>query len=331
MAVKGKIAQSYKAFKENLTNYKKLNFLHDQVYNDYKSPKVNLGQMQAAHNRERKNIAALSEVEFQVFSQFGDDGIIQWLVNQLPIPNKTFIEFGVENYREANTRFLLINNYWSGLVIDGSRSNIRAIEQEQLYTFYDLQAECSFITRENINAIIAKAGFKNDTGILSIDIDGNDYWVWKAIDTIMPIIIICEYNCLFGFEQPHTIAYKENFVRGTDYPMNFYGTSLRSAYDLGAEKGYGFIGCNSAGNNAYFIRNDYLKYLLIPTITPKQGYRFSSFTEAWDTNGKPLRGIEKIRSIDNLPVVNTGTGNIEKVHADAIIDMLAKNNCITRY
>lgn len=318
------------AIKENLTNYKQLRNLHEQLINDYKSAKVNLGQLQSSSNREKKSITSLSEVEFQVFSQFGDDGIIQWLIHQLPIPNKTFIEFGVENYRESNTRFLLINNYWSGLIIDGSSENINSIKREQIYAFYDLQAECSFITKKNINKLIKKAKFDKEIGILSIDIDGNDYWIWNEIDTINPIIVIIEYNSLFGFEHPYTIEYKEDFVRGINSPFNFYGVSLLSVCKLSESKGYGFIGCNSAGNNAYFIRKDFLKHLSIPVVTPEQGYVFASFTEAWDSNGA-IRGYDKIRTLKGLKVINTETNQYEDLDVDAIIKALSKSNKSRRF
>ncbi len=319
------------ALRENLSNYKHLRHLHEQLITDYKSAKVNLGQIQSAYNKEKKDVSKLCDVEFQVFSQFGDDGIIQWLIHKLPVPNKTFIEFGVENYRESNTRFLLINNYWSGLVIDGSIDNVRSIKGEQLYTFYDLQAECSFITKENINNLILSARFNKEVGILSIDIDGNDYWIWKEIDKIQPIIVICEYNSLFGFQHSYTLAYKDDFVRGKNYPFNFYGTSLRSTCNLAEIKGYGFIGCNSAGNNAYFIRKDYLKYVSLPVLTPEQGYVFSSFTESWNEQGVPLRGTDKIRTINDLPVINTETGIIEKINAEAIINSLIASKKLNRF
>ncbi|MES2847583.1 MAG: FkbM family methyltransferase, partial [Bacteroidota bacterium] len=274
----------------------------------------------------------LAEVEFQVFSQFGDDGIIQWLLQQLPIPNKTFIEFGVEDYREANTRFLLVNNQWSGLVIDGSEKNVGTIKADQVHTFFDLQAVHSFITVANINELISKARFAKEVGILSVDIDGNDYWVLKAIKEIEPVIIICEYNSLFGFEQPCTIEYKHDFVRGKDFPFQFYGTSLKAAYDLAKEKGYSFIGCNSAGNNAYFIRNPFMQYLSIKEKTASEGYVFANFTEAFDaTAGEWLRGIEKIMSINGLPVFNTETNTMEKVDAAAIKQSLIDNNKLKRF
>lgn len=327
-----KLQDKLKGSGQNLGNYKKLNWLYNQLYNDYKSAKVNLGQLQAENNRAKKNINSLAEVEFQVFSQFGDDGIIQWLVQQLPIPNKTFIEFGVEDYREANTRFLLVNNQWSGLVMDGSEVNVGIIQADQIHTFFDLQAQHSFITVANINELIDKANFAKEVGILSVDIDGNDYWVLKAIDVIEPVIIICEYNSLFGFEQPYTIAYKEDFVRGKEFPFQYYGTSLKSAYNITKEKGYSFIGCNSAGNNAYFIKDSYMQYLSVKGKTATEGYVFANFTEAFDSiRGEWLRGLKKVMSIDQLPVFNTTTGQTEKFNAEAVEQSLINNNKLKRF
>lgn len=326
------IGELLKKLKGNLSNYKKLELLYSQALSDYKSSKINIGQMQAAANNEKQNIRNLADIEFGVFSQFGDDGIIQWLVNKLPIPNKTFIEFGVENYREANTRFLLINNYWSGLVIDGSDANVNEIKADQVHTFYDLQAVCSFITTDNINDLISSAKFAKQVGVLSVDIDGNDYWVLQAINNIEPVIIICEYNSLFGFEHSYAIKYKADFVRGTEYPFQFYGTSLKAAYNLSKEKGYSFIGCNSAGNNAYFIKNEFMQYLSIKEKSLQEGYNFSNFTEVYDNITKQwVRGVDKIMSLNNLPVINTETGNIEKVDAGAIKQSLICSNKLTRF
>lgn len=327
-----KLRKAYTQIKKGLANHQKIDNLDHYLSYSYKSAKVNLGQMQAAANSQKKKISRLSEVEFQVFSQFGDDGIIQWLVQQLPLPNKTFIEFGVENYKEANTRFLLVNNYWSGLVMDGSSENMLKLKSEFVYVFYDVQAISSFITKDNINSLIAKTGFKKEIGLLSIDIDGNDYWVWQAISEIEPVIIICEYNSLFGFKHPFTIQYQDDFVRGRQYPFNFYGISLRSACDMAAERGYSFIGCNSAGNNSYFIKNNYLQHLGINPITAEEGYVFASFSEAYNEKEKDwYRGADKVRSINGQPVYNTQTKQVEKLNAQEIIDSLNEANKLKRF
>src|SRR5687768_890107 len=115
----------------------KLKYYYHKIYQkiNYDTFKtlLNLGKMQAEVNKQKKNIKTLEEVEFQIFSQRGEDGIIQYIVSQVEIPNKIFIEFGVENYTESNTRFLLINNNWAGLVIDGSKENIRFIKDDFIY------------------------------------------------------------------------------------------------------------------------------------------------------------------------------------------------------
>ena len=207
----------------------------------------------AENNNRKAKISSLREGEFKVFSQFGEDGIIQYLIDKIDIPNKIFIEFGVQNYTESNTRFLLMNNYWRGLVIDGSKKHIDFIQNDDIYWRFGLTAVNQFITEENINQIIKNYTSIEDIGLLSIDLDGNDYWIWKAIDAIKPRIVICEYNSLFGSENCVTIPYKKDFVRSNYF---FWGTSLSAIYQLAVEKGYDFIGTNSAGNNAFFLRSD---------------------------------------------------------------------------
>src|SRR5215813_3590504 len=139
-------------------------------------------------------------VGFKVFSQFDEDGIIQYLIHKLPIRSRTFIEFGVENYEESNTRFLLLNDHWQGMVLDARGTDIRYVQEDKIYWQYDLQAKCTWITRRNIDTLLRDAGFGEDVGLLSIDIDGNDYWIWDAIQFVRPRIVVIEYNSLFGLQ-----------------------------------------------------------------------------------------------------------------------------------
>jgi hypothetical protein len=256
-----------------------------------KNNKVLLGKSLAHLNRQLPVDASIPEMEFQVFSQFGDDGIIQFLISHLPIQNRTFIEFGVENYLEANTRFLLINNRWKGLVLDGDQKNIDQIKNEKLFWYHHLQARQAFITRENINQLIAESGFAPDVGILSIDIDGMDYWVWDAIDTIRPAIVITEYNSAFGPKECVTVPYDPNFVWNREgNKLYYWGTSLGALTALAAKKGYDLFGCNSAGNNSYFIRRDLRGNL--PAADPKEAFVDAQFALRVDDAGRPVRGTE---------------------------------------
>jgi hypothetical protein len=216
--------------------------------------------------------------EFKVFSQWGEDGIIQMILRNVDIDNKIFIEFGVENYCESNTRFLLQHDNWSGLVIDGSEENIKYIKKDPVYWLNNLKAECHFVSRENIDSIITQSGIKGDIGLLSIDIDGNDYWIWEAIDCISPRIVIIEYNSLFGKQHKVTALYDAQFIRTEAHPSKqYYGSSIKALEALGQKKGYGLIGSNSAGNNLFFIRNDLLGDL--QTISAEDAYVGSHFRE----------------------------------------------------
>lgn len=218
---------------------------------------VSLGRLHAAANRNKEKIESLAEVEFQVFSQRGEDGIIQYITDRIAIPNKIFVEFGVENYTESNTRFLLVNNNWSGLVIDGSKDNIRFIRNDFIYWKYDITAVHSFITKDNINKLIGDYTSCNDIGLLSVDIDGNDYWVWDAISVINPRVVVAEYNAVFGAEKKVTVPYQADFVRRkAHYSDLYFGASLPALVHLAGKKGYDFIGTASGGINAFFVRKD---------------------------------------------------------------------------
>jgi hypothetical protein len=306
----------YRKIKSLDDGLKRVNSVKEFLFNDLKSPKVNLGQIQAHLNSQKEHIDRLSEVEFQVFSQWGDDGIIQYLVQKLRISNKTFIEFGVEDYRESNTRFLLFNNNWSGYVLDGSQANVDVIKGDRISWSSELRAKCSFITKENINALIMEAGFHEDVGILSIDIDGNDYWVWEAISCIRPIITIVEYNALFGSNTSWTIPYKADFVRSRAETISYYGASLKALVSLGKKKGYSFVGCNSKGNNAYFLRDDMVGNF-VSVKNAQEGYEFCQFREAI-VAGERLLGRSKLKPIEGLEVLDLETGKMTKIASDKI-------------
>jgi len=254
----------------------------------YTSLPIQIYKIQEALGRIEKRQAAhssdLRQSEFRVFSQWGEDGIIQYLLEHVPIKQKVFIEFGVENYTESNTRFLLTNNYWSGLVIDGNAENISYIKQDPIYWATNLKALHTFITKDNINNIITRNGISGEIGLLSVDIDGNDYWVWKAIDCISPRIVICEYNSLFGPKSTISIPYSDDFIRNrAHYSYLYYGASIGALEYLGKKKGYSLVGSNSAGNNVFFIRDDIIGNLKV--LTAEECYQKSKFRESHNESG----------------------------------------------
>lgn len=256
----------------------------------------------------------IRETEFKAFSQFGDDGIIQYLIHNAEIHAETFVEFGVEDYSECNTRFLLMNNNWRGLVMDGSKENIERIRQRDLYWRYDLTALHCWIDRENINNTIASAGFAGPLGLLSIDVDGNDYWIWESLNAVDPSIVIVEYNSVFGNEHAVTIPYDQNFNRTKAHYSNLYwGASLKALCRLGYQKGYVFVGCNNSGNNAYFVKTDRLGNVKPANL--ETDYVKSKYRESRDPEGRLtfLGGGERLDSIRDLPVYDIETGEVRKI------------------
>lgn len=246
----------------------------------------------------------LSRYEFSVFSQWGEDGIIQWLTRNVAFGPKVFVEFGVADYSEANTRFLCEHDNWTGLVLDGSRENIERVRRSDVCWRHNLRAVDAFITRDNINALISEQGITGDIGLLSIDIDGNDYWVWEAIDVVRPAIVIVEYNYRFGKEHAVTIPYTADFRRGKSYPIYYFGASLQALCVLAQRKGYSFVGCNSNGVNAFFV----LKEKLPPNIrelTAGEGYVAGTFTETSDDRGLyvPASPQQETADIMQLPLI----------------------------
>jgi len=259
-----------------------------------------------------RSASSIAEAEFKVYSQWGDDGIIQYLIHNIEISRKVFVEFGVEDYLESTTRFLMVNSNWSGLVLDSDSVNIRAIKSQDIYWKYNIKARKSFVTADNINQILEDEGINGDIGMLHIDIDGNEYWIWKAIKCISPDIVAIEYNSVFGSDRSITIPYKPDFVRSKAHHSNLYaGASLRALSDLAEEKGYSFVGSNMAGNNAYFVKSD--KIGTIKKISVEEGYKKSNFKESRDKDGQLnyLDFDRREKEIVGLSVFNTKTHNIE--------------------
>lgn len=247
-------------------------------------------------------------VGFRVFSQWDEDGIIQYLVSNLPLPNETFIEFGTESYEESNTRFLLLNNHWQGMLLDASQVDVDYIRRDPIYWKYDLQVKQTWITRQNINDLLRSSGFSEDVGLLSIDIDGNDYWIWEAITAIRPRIVVIEYNSLFGLE-PLSVPYRDDFSRTSAHYSNlYYGCSLGALYHLAQKKGYILLGSNVWGHNAFFVRADIAGEFRQAELG--QAYIRSKFRESRDTDGKPTyaRGEERMRLIEDQKIANVATG-----------------------
>lgn len=252
----------------------------------------------------------ISGAEFRVFSQWGEDGIIQYLLGRVPIENPTFVEFGVQDYRESNTRFLLVNDNWRGLILDSGDAHQRFLASDPTGWRHDIRALTAFVTAENIDELISSAGLTGDVGLLSIDIDGNDYWILRAIDCVSPRILVVEYNSVFGRDRAVTIPYAPRFDRTRAHFSNLYfGASLAAICEAAAAKGYAFVGSNSAGCNAFFVRRDVLGPL--PELTPAEGWVRSRFRQSRDREERLtyISDHEACRAVmRDLPLIEVPSG-----------------------
>jgi hypothetical protein len=258
----------------------------------------------------------LNDYEFKIFSQWGDDGIIQYLIKNIHIANEIFIEFGVEDFQESNGRFLMMNNNWKGFVMDGSEENMKRLKKQRWYWKYALTEKAVFIDRENINSLMSETGFSN-IGLLSIDIDGNDAFIFDTMDLkiLNPSIIITEYNAVFGKERLISVPYDKSFIRHKKHFTNlYYGASLPALTYIANKKGYALIGCNMAGNNAYYVRRDLLNEK-IREKNVQEAYTKSKFREGRN-NDYSLSFFDfdqRYEAIKGLDVVNVESNKIEKL------------------
>lgn len=276
--------------------------------------RINQGVILSSLNEGKKS-RSLKNYEFKVFSQWGEDGIIQHLTQSIEIKNKSFIEFGVEDFHESNCRFLMMKDNWAGFVMDGSPKNIQRLKQSYFYWKHDLNAVCAFITRENINDLLETSGFDEDLGILSVDLDGNDYYVLDAIENFKPRIVICEYNALFGASRKISIPYQPDFNRTDAHYSNLYwGASLAAMTYLADKKGYALVGTNSASCNAFYVRKDLLNDKL-EVLSVEAAHSPSQYRESRDPQGNLTyaSGDRRLDLIKGLPVFNVEEQVIEAI------------------
>ena len=255
----------------------------------------------------------IEDGEFRVYSQNGEDGIIDFLLylldSHLEAYPKAFIEFGVENYTESNTRFLLQFRNFCGLILDGSMDHINFIKSDSIYWKYDLDARCAFITKDNINDLIKsylESREISNVTLLSIDIDGNDFYIWESINAIDPAIVVIEYNALFGATKALSVPYRDDFYRFcAHYSGLYFGASIKALIKLGESKGYSFVGADSSGTNLFFVKNHFDINLL--QIRPLDEYcKRHKARQSRDKNGNLtfLSHNDRIREIENLPLVD---------------------------
>lgn len=249
---------------------------------------------------------------FKVFSQYNEDGIIQAILKLLPEglnPPKTFIEIGVQDYSESNTRFLLQGLHWNGKLVDASIKLLNRLKSSELAWRYNPEIICDWVTVDNFNEHSVFADGRPPT-LLSLDIDGNDYWLLERLDS-KPLIICCEFNPILGFKLPLVVPYDPDFCRFTaHYSGEYYGASLKAFINLLMGKGYTLVAIGGGLNNAFFVRSEYWD-LGCPSLAKINSTRLTS------NDHRSLDGMlafpsypQRIKAISGCKVINTLSGEL---------------------
>lgn len=261
--------------------------LRDFAYLSHPLFNADTSAAQIAQKQLLASYAALSKplpreaIGFRSFSQFDEDGILLYIFSQIGMGQKIGLEIGADcqsdyfAFPESNLSNLLVNHAWQGLIIDASTKNIR-----QLRRFFRNCRNTSYqpprlvqatLTRENLNSTIKQAGLSGEIDLFSLDIDGNDYWLWQALEVVKPRVLVLEINQFWQSPDRVTIPYQrdlETFTKLRQQNPSYFGASLAAMIKLAKKKGYRLVALNSFGHNAFFVRAD-LGRGKLPTLQVK--------------------------------------------------------------
>ena len=226
----------------------------------------------------------LAGKELRVFSQNGEDGVLAEIFHRIGTTTGFFVEFGVGGGLEGNSVLLADVHRWEGLFIEGSPT-LHAQLQEKYEAIDQVRVLQALVSAENVEDLFASADVPADLDLLSIDIDSNDYWVWKAINTYRPSVVVIEYN---GSPAPTaTLTQPYRAHEGWD-GTDFYGCSLGALDHLGTQKGYRLIHADLTGTNAFFVRDDLASLFedCFPVLARRASTSFTDFRHTPDPRGR---------------------------------------------
>lgn len=243
----------------------------------------------------------LNGYDHRVYSQNGEDGLIRHIMSRIASPERTFVEFGF-GLRENNCLRLILQEGYRGLYMDGFAPAVRVFNECVHRRKIDsVRAACEYLTIDNIDATMTRHGFAREVDILSIDVDGVDYWLWEATKSVAPRLVIMEYNSSFGPEDSVTVPYEPSFDRNTKGARGHYhGASIAALTLLAGRKGYALIGADRTGSNAFFVRRDLLDDVLQET-SPAAAHRWSSHLE--EAGEDPLHVRQTLLSMPLVEIV----------------------------
>ena len=212
----------------------------------------------------------LTSQRFRLHSQNGEDGITYAVLNEVGTIDQRFVEIGA-GVNGGNSGFLADECGWSGLMIDASESNAARLRQR--FPWDRIAIEQAIVTRENVNDLLSRHGLVDDIDFASVDIDGDDYWIWESLTVGRPRLLIIEYNSLLGPDRAVVVPYQSPSHKdvSTAVETGYYGASLSALTRLGASKDYRLVAVEPRGVNAFFLRNDVGPE--IPACAPTEAFR----------------------------------------------------------
>ncbi len=231
-----------------------------------------------------KDALRLLSSGYKVFSQNQEDGMIAEVFRRIGATSRRFIEFGIEDGLECNSTFLLMQG-WTGTWIEGSQDS--ADKARTAFAPYPVQVLNQHVTVANADELIAKLAGSEELDLLSIDIDTIDYWIWQAIKTVKPRLVVIEYNPTWPPFIRKTVANDANMVWDGS---NFSGASLGALEALGSDKGYCLVGCSLAGVNAFFVREDLVADKFCAPFTAENHYEPPRFDLSGPFGHRPGMG-----------------------------------------
>ena len=226
------------------------------MHNEAATQKLLMQQYRSLATMGGEELPRFADVGFRKYSQFDEDGILLYIFSLVSPINRTCLEICAGNGRECMTTNLIVNHGWWGHLFDGDERNVR--DGQRFFShhkdtfFAPPKFTHAWVTAENVNDLIAKSGLSGAIDLLSLDIDGMDYWIWKAISIVQPQVVVCETYNMIPADKALTVPYDPLFAYES---QDFLGASLAAMCNLGREKGYRLIGTNRYGFNAFFIKN----------------------------------------------------------------------------
>lgn len=235
------------------------------------------------------SLPSFDDVEFRVHSQNGEDGILLYLFSLIGAPTKRSVEICAGDGFECNTANLIINHGWRGLLVDGDEAKVQRAKDfyaaNRSTSWYPPHVAHAWVTAENVDEYITGYGFDGEIDLLSLDLDGIDYWVWQAMESVTPRVVVAEYNWTWGPTESKSVPYKANF---TNPPRNdssksdnmYFGASLAALTKLARIKGLRLVGTQRWGFNAFFVREGIGEDVL-PEISPVECFDTPVMRMVW--------------------------------------------------